>query len=359
MNTLLSILCAVLIFGAIVTIHEFGHYRVARWCNIDVREFAIGMGPVIYKKQGKNTLFTLRALPIGGFCAMGEDEEASATDVNNFRNKPVWARMLVIVAGAVMNLILGFIIGIIIIIIDGQYISSTIADVVPGTPSASVLQVGDEIKKINGRTVFTASDIVYALRNDEDGALDFEIVRDGQRMTFPAVQFTLTVDEETGARTLNYDFKVKRMKATALDVIPCAARSFMYYARLVLISLYDLITGKYGLNDLQGPVGIVSTISQTAQQVGFDIGYLLDMAMLITVNVGIFNLLPLPALDGGRFVFLLIEAIRRKPLSAQAEGAVHFAGFALLMLLMLAVTFKDVRNLFTPQTAAMVMHYLN
>ncbi|MBQ4486722.1 MAG: site-2 protease family protein, partial [Oscillospiraceae bacterium] len=139
----------------------------------------------------------------------------------------------------------------------------------------------------------------------------------------------------------------------------CAARSFMYYARLVLISLYDLITGKYGLNDLQGPVGIVSTISQTAQQVGFDIGYLLDMAMLITVNVGIFNLLPLPALDGGRFVFLLIEAIRRKPLSAQAEGAVHFAGFALLMLLMLAVTFKDVRNLFTPQTAAMVMHYLN
>lgn len=345
MSTVISIVSAVLIFCVIVIVHEFGHFIVARKCGIDVQEFAIGMGPVIYKKQGKNTLFTIRILPLGGFCSMGEDEDSD--DENSFRKKPVIKRIAVIAAGAMMNLILGFIIAIVIFLVSGKLTTTIIAEVTPGSgcEAAGMVQ-GDRVVKVNGLHIFTANDIIYQLRNDEDGVLDFVVERDGEKIALDGVKFGLTVDEETGERVLNYDFKVYLKDITAAELIPAAANKFMYYSRLILMSLRDLISGKYGLNNLQGPVGIVTVISESAQESGFDIGYLLDIAMLISVNVGIFNLLPLPALDGGRLVFLIIEAIRRKPMKAETEGMVHFAGFALLMILMLIVTFNDVKNIF-------------
>ena len=345
MSTVISIISAVLIFCVIVVVHEFGHFIVARKCGIDVQEFAIGMGPVIFKKQGKHTLFTLRLLPLGGFCSMGEDEESD--NENSFRNKSVWRRIAVIAAGAIMNLILGFILSLIIFLVAGKVTTTIIAEIVPGSGcEAAGMAVGDRITKVNGLHIFTANDIIYELRNDEDGVLDFVVERDGENLTFNGVKFGLTVDEETGERVLNYDFKVYMKNMTSAELLPAAANKFMYYSRLILMSLRDLISGKYGLNNLQGPVGIVTVISESAQESGFDIGYLLDIAMLISVNVGIFNLLPLPALDGGRLVFLIIEAIRRKPIKAETEGMVHFAGFALLMLLMIIVTFNDVKNIF-------------
>lgn len=345
MSTVISIISAVLIFCVIVVVHEFGHFIVARKCGIDVQEFAIGMGPVIFKKQGKHTLFTLRLLPLGGFCSMGEDEESD--NENSFRNKSVWRRIAVIAAGAIMNLILGFILSLIIFLVAGKVTTTIIAEIVPGSGCETAgMAVGDRITKVNGLHIFTANDIIYELRNDEDGVLDFVVERDGENLTFNGVKFGLTVDEETGERVLNYDFKVYMKNMTAAELLPAAANKFMYYSRLILMSLRDLISGKYGLNNLQGPVGIVTVISESAQESGFDIGYLLDIAMLISVNVGIFNLLPLPALDGGRLVFLIIEAIRRKPIKAETEGMVHFAGFALLMLLMIIVTFNDVKNIF-------------
>lgn len=345
MSTVISIISAVLIFCVIVVVHEFGHFIVARKCGIDVQEFAIGMGPVIFKRQGKHTLFTLRLLPLGGFCSMGEDEESD--NENSFRNKSVWRRIAVIAAGAIMNLILGFILSLIIFLVAGKVTTTIIAEIVPGSGcEAAGMAVGDKITKVNGLHIFTANDIIYELRNDEDGVLDFVVERDGEKLTFNGVKFGLTVDEETGERVLNYDFKVYMKNMTAAELLPAAANKFMYYSRLILMSLRDLISGKYGLNNLQGPVGIVTVISESAQESGFDIGYLLDIAMLISVNVGIFNLLPLPALDGGRLVFLIIEAIRRKPIKAETEGMVHFAGFALLMLLMIIVTFNDVKNIF-------------
>lgn len=345
MSTVISIISAVLIFCVIVVVHEFGHFIVARKCGIDVQEFAIGMGPVIFKKQGKHTLFTLRLLPLGGFCSMGEDEESD--NENSFRNKSVWRRIAVIAAGAIMNLILGFILSLIIFLVAGKVTTTIIAEIVPGSGCETAgMAVGDRITKVNGLHIFTANDIIYELRNDEDGVLDFVVERDGEKLTFNGVKFGLTADEETGERVLNYDFKVYMKNMTAAELLPAAANKFMYYSRLILMSLRDLISGKYGLNNLQGPVGIVTVISESAQESGFDIGYLLDIAMLISVNVGIFNLLPLPALDGGRLVFLIIEAIRRKPIKAETEGMVHFAGFALLMLLMIIVTFNDVKNIF-------------
>ncbi|MGN0665115.1 MAG: RIP metalloprotease RseP [Huintestinicola sp.] len=345
MNTFLSILCAILIFGIIVIVHEFGHYIVAVKSGIEVCEFAIGMGPAIFKKQGKHTLFTVRLLPLGGFCQMGEDEEA--VDENSFRSKPVSRRIAVIAAGAVMNLILGFILGFVYLIAAGKVTTSVVAEITPDTEfSRCGIQLGDRIIKVNGSTVFTAGDIVYQLRNDEDGILDFTVKRDGEIMDFDDVVFTVTVNPETGNRTLKYDFKVLSEKTSIKNIFSGACRKFAYDARLIVMSLADLVRGKYGLNDLQGPVGIVSAISGNAQQYGFDIAYLLELAMLISVNVGIFNLLPLPALDGGRLVFLIIEAIRRKAIKSETEGIVHFVGFALLMFLMAAVTFNDVKNLF-------------
>ncbi|MBR4345834.1 MAG: RIP metalloprotease RseP [Oscillospiraceae bacterium] len=346
MSTILSVICAFLIFGAVITIHEYGHYRVAKWCGIKVYEFAIGMGPVIYRKKGRETDFTLRALPLGGFCRMGEDEEAQDEDINAFRNKPVWARILTIMAGPVMNFVLGFVLAAVILLIDGKYVSTVIAQVEEGSSSAlSGLTVGDEITHVNGMKCFTAKDIVYALSTDEDGVLDFTVKRDGEKLAINGVHFDISEDEN-GQRTLRYDFKVEARKLTPAQFLPQTCRKFLYYSRLIYLSLYDLVRGKYGLNSLQGPVGIVSVISQTARETNFDPSYLLDLAMLISVNLGIMNLLPLPALDGGRLVFLFIEAFRRKPVPAEAEGMVHFAGFALLMIVMLIATFNDVKAIF-------------
>jgi RIP metalloprotease rseP len=344
MSTVISIICAILIFCVIVVVHEFGHFIVARKCGIDVKEFAIGMGPAIFKKQGKNTLFTIRILPLGGYCSMDEDEEAVSE--NSFRNKSVWRRMAVIAAGAIMNLILGFLISIVTLLVAQQYTTNIVAEISDGSGcQAAGMQVGDRIVKVNGLHIFTANDIIYQLRNDGDGVLDFVVVRDDRKLDLNGVKFQLTVDEETGERVLNYDFKVYAKKLGVADLLPQAGNKFCYYSRLVLLSLKDLITGKYGLNNLQGPVGIVTVISESAQESGFDIGFLLEIAMLISVNVGIFNLLPLPALDGGRLVFLIIEAMRKKPMKPETEGMIHFAGFALLMLLMLFVTFNDVKNI--------------
>lgn len=345
MGAFLSLIFSIILFCTIVVIHEFGHYIVARKCGIDVREFAVGMGPVIFKKQGKNTLFTLRLLPLGGFCSMGEDEEA--VDENSFRNKPVPKRMAVIAAGAIMNLILGFILAIVILLINQRFTTSIIAEVVEGSGcEAAGLSVGDEVTRVNGLKIFTANDIIYQLRNDEDGILDFVVKRNGQEIAINGVKFALIIDENTGERVLNYDFKVYTKRLEAKELIPRAARQFAYCGRLILMSLKDLISGKYGLNNLQGPVGIVSVITETAGETGFDIVYLLDIAMLITVNIGIFNLLPLPALDGGRLVLLMVEGIRRRAMKPETEGMIHFAGFALLMLLMITVTFNDIKNIF-------------
>ena len=345
MGTIVSVIIAAAFFCLIIVIHEFGHFVVAKLCGIRVYEFAIGMGPAIYRKQGKETLFTLRALPVGGFCSMGEDIEDD--DPNSFRKKPVLSRIAVIAAGAVMNLILGFILSIILLLVDGSATSTEIVYFSEDAVSPQYgLQMHDVIDEINGVKIFSAKDITYQLGNDEDGVIDFVVKRNGERVELKGVQFAMKTNEQTGKRTLIYDFKVPRVKITASNLIPYAAKNAIYYGRIVLMSLGDIIRGKYGINDLQGPVGIVTTIGSIAEKSGFDMGFLLDIATLVTINIGIFNLLPVPALDGGRLVFLIIEGIRRRSLKAETEGLIHFVGFALLMVLMVVVTFNDVRNIF-------------
>ncbi len=341
----MKIVLAILVFGVIVVVHECGHFFAARLCGVKVNEFAIGMGPAIFKKQGKETLFSVRLLPIGGFCSMeGENEDSDAEGA--FNSKSPVKRLLVISAGAIMNIILGFFLAVIVTLVSGKIVTNEIVYFTDNAVSSSSgLELGDKIVRINGKKIFTANDIVYQLRNDVDGIIDMQVIRNGKLISLDNVKFTLSLNTKTGKQVINIDFRVASVKCTAANLLPHAFRKTVSTARLIWISLVDMISGKYGFNDIQGPVGIVSAIGEAAS---VDISELLDFMMLITVNVGIFNLLPLPALDGGRIAFIVAEIIRRKPVPPEREGLVHFVGFALLMVMMLAVTFNDIMRIIRP-----------
>lgn len=359
---MLQIVLAILVFCVIIIIHELGHFLVAKWCGIYVKEFAIGMGPVIFRKHGKETDFVLRLLPIGGSCSMeGEDggydnaeldehgnviADGKPTNPRAFNRKPVWQRMLVILAGPIMNLILGFIVVVISLCTSKAIASTTICEFQPNSVSSSALQVDDRVLSIDGMPVFTSSDIIYKLqssdRTNADGNLvfDFKVRRGGETVLLKDVEFSTTKNED--GSSIYFDFYVYRLEKNVGNIIGEGFRETCSTGRLIIMSLIDILRGKYGLNDMSGPVGVVQVVSQS---VSYGFSTFMSLVSLITINVGVFNLLPIPALDGCRFLFLLIEAIRRKPLKPQVEGMVHFAGFALLMLLMIFVTFNDILKL--------------
>ena len=344
----ISIIIAILIFSLIIAIHEFGHFAVAKLCGVKVNEFSIGMGPCLLKKKKGETQYSLRALPIGGYCAM-EGEDSKSEDGNAFCNKSVPRRVAIVVAGAVMNLILGFILLVISTIVNAPITTTQISWFEENAVSnASGLEIGDKIIECNGMRIFTDMDLSYQFQSDEDGKFDMEVIRDGEKKELEDVELT------KNEGTLHIDFKVAPQKANPLTVLSYAGRSTLSYGRLIYISLGDLISGTYHLNDLSGPVGIVNAIGDViedeAKEESIDWAALwnkmLSMAAFITINVGLFNLLPLPALDGGRLMFLIYEAITRHPVKPEHEGMVHFIGIVLLMLLMLIVTFNDIRKLF-------------
>lgn len=356
MTKVLSILFALLIFEVIIVLHEFGHFIVARLNGVKVNEFAIGMGPAIFKKQGRQTLFALRVFPVGGYCAMeGEDEESD--DENAFGNKSAPRKIAIVSAGIIMNILLGFILLIIYTCAAGPITSTTVSKFYDDAVSVdSGLREGDTITSVNGMRIFTSSDIVYQFQNDDDGVFDMTVKRGGKKVELNDVTFEMReLGGGQGGRSLYIDFMVKPIKLTPASVIGESAKSVLTYGRLIYISLFDMVRGKYSLNDLSGPVGIVEQIddvidSQTTEEKGIDWHMLsldiLSMAALITINIGIFNLLPLPALDGGRLVFLLFELIFRKKADPKIEGAVHLVGLAALMLLMITVTVSDISKLF-------------
>ena len=374
--TILKILAALVIFGIIIMIHEFGHFIVAKWMKVRVNEFAIGMGPKLCSWGKGETTYSLRLLPLGGFCAMeGEDEDAptpsymggnadreqtslSESSNGSFAEKPVWRRVLIVVAGAVMNLVLGFLVLLVAIGIctppelDGRvYFSSlTVAQLSEEASSYKTgLRVGDTLLKLDGETVVTDMDVSMIMQSDADGVFDITVRRDGKKMLLEDVAFPLVTDKESGARYLEYEFYVQPIERTVWTTITQTAKSEYSMAVMVWRSLGDLLTGTYGLNDLSGPVGTVDIIGDAVSQaVTLEGVYmLLQMVALITINVGVFNLLPLPALDGGRLLFLIFEGITRKKVPPKFEGIVHFVGLILLFLLMIVVTFGDIRRMIT------------
>lgn len=345
----MSIILALVIFEVIIVIHEFGHFIVAKMCGVKVNEFAIGMGPAIIKKQKGETLYAWRLLPIGGYCSMEGEDKDSESD-RAFCKKSVPKRMAIVVAGVVMNLILGIILLIVHTSFTAPITSTQISWFEDNAKSQSTgLQIGDEVVRVNGMRIFTPMDMSYQFQNDDDSVFDMTVIRNGEKVNLENIAFA------TDNKTMHIDFKVAPKEATVGTVLTYSLKQTLSDARLIYISLADLVTGKYSIRDLSGPVGIVDTIgqvidSQTDEKTGIDWSSLtksmLSMGAFITINIGLFNLLPLPALDGGRLIFLIIEAIRRKPVPPEKEGMVHFIGLAALMLLMIVVTVSDVLKLF-------------
>ena len=335
-----TILIAVVVFGALIFIHELGHFLTAKWSGIKVNEFSIGMGPKLWGWQKGETLYALRLFPIGGYVSMeGEDEESE--EERSFQRAAVWKRIIVTVAGAVMNLILGFLVLVVVVCLQGQIVSRTVYGFQENAASQQCgLQQGDTIIAVNGRRCYIANDISYELARSANGTADLTVKRNGETVQLENVKFnsyTINGEEQSGL-----DFIVYGLPLSPLSVVKEAAAWTLSYARLVVLSFADLVTGRIPVTDLSGPVGIVQTIGQVSTM---GLESLLLLVALITVNLGVFNLLPVPALDGGRLVFLILEAIRRKPVPQKFEIAVNAAGFVLLIGLMLFATFNDVTRL--------------
>ena len=345
-TTVLLIIIAVLLFGLIILIHELGHFLTAKSMGVKVNEFALGMGPAIFKFKKGETLYALRAFPLGGYCAMeGEDEESN--DESAFGNKAVWKRILIVAAGAIMNLILGVVIVATCLSMEDLIGTNQIHSFEKNAVSQqSGLEVGDQILEINGHRVFSDMDISFLMTRSEDGIYDMTVRRDGEKVELSDIKFETTVEQ--GYTLIKYDFIIRGVEPNFLNVVTNAFKQTASIGRLVWLSLFDLVTGKFGLSDLSGPVGtvnILADITSSAVESRANLISALTLMAFVSINIGIFNLLPLPALDGGRLFFLAVEGIRRKPINPKYEGYVHGAGLVLLLLLMVVVTFNDILNL--------------
>ncbi len=350
----LLIIIGVLLFELIILIHEFGHYITAKLSGVKVNEFALGMGPKILKFKKVETLYSLRLFPIGGFCAMeGEDEESD--NERAFGNKPCWKRIIIVIAGAVMNIVLGFVLMMITLIPNSQFASTTVSKFHENAETSASLKIGDEIVSINGYRTYTSQDMTFALvtaTENSDGEFTPQIVvnRNGETVDLGNVKFGSR--EVDGKKAIILDFYVAPIENNFWNLITETGKGVVSTVRLVWASLFGLITGRFGFNELAGPIGMTSAISQVASaglesSFGDAVLNIVNVMMMITVNLGVVNLLPLPALDGGRLVFLIVELIRRKPVPAKYEGLVHAIGMVVLLLFMVIVSFSDILRIFT------------
>lgn len=342
----MGIILAILIFSFIVFFHELGHFLLAKMNGVEVNEFAIGMGPAIYSREYKGTKYAVRIFPIGGFCAMGEDDEATESP-NNFNNKSVWARISVIAAGPVFNFILAFIFSVILTAMVG-YDKPVVSGVEEGYPAAEAgIRAGDTIVKMGGKRIhlFREVSVYNQFHQGEEVAVTYR--RNGEEKT---VTLTPKEDKELGYERLGISSSGYE-KANLLTALQYGVYVERFWINTTLESLKMLVTGKVGIDQLSGPVGIVDVVDDSykeSRSYGFMavLAQLLYIAILISANLGVMNLLPLPALDGGRLVFLFVEAVRRKRVPPEKEGYVHLVGIACLMILMVFVMFNDIRRVF-------------
>lgn len=445
LTTIALILIGVLLFELIIFIHEFGHFITAKKSGIKVNEFSLGMGPKIFSFGKGETKYSLRIFPIGGFCAMeGEDEESP--EPRAFNNAKVWKRMIVVIAGAVMNIILGFVLMFVVVVQQDSY-SSTEVQSFPATSFSSCtgLQSGDVIKEINGYGISTSMDFNYPIStaelktvdgstleiykedcgnnlynmavslvqdknnklsdeqvskvnellskstneivkakskedafsvyenyykkiNDACGIKDYKVEkiveketrkrytadilveRNGEEKLLKNVQFFTYTTKDNSDPQVSIDFYVKPIDKTFGSVISQTFKQTISTCKMIYASLGGLLTGKFGLKDMSGPIGIASAVTTVASESlssGFmsAVNSIIYVMMIITVNLGLFNMLPFPALDGGRFVFLIIEAIRGKSVPRKVEAIVNGIGMGLLILLMILITANDIFKL--------------
>ncbi len=389
--TFLYILLALFVFGLLVMIHELGHFLVARLFGVGIREFSIGMGPKIFSWKGKKrwatdeeiaaqpapvdadavfpmemdengelvshkdqepedyrTAYSLRALPIGGYVSMvGEDEEAEFSA--SFEKKNVWKRIAIVLAGPVMNVLLGFLLMLVLVLTTTNaktgeilLISNKVGEFQEGATSPAYgLAVDDIVTHVNGTRVHTGNELVYEIMNQGYEPIDLTVVRGEETVELYDVIFPGM--EAEGIAFGSADFKLYTEKADFGAVLKHSFFRSVSTVKMIFDQLIDLITGRFGMNAVSGPIGITEEMGNAAKS-GFDT--FLYLVIVITVNLGVFNLLPIPALDGGRLLFLLIEAVIRRPVNKKVEGYIHFVGMMLLFGLMIVVACKDIVGLF-------------
>lgn len=323
-----------------IAIHEAGHFFTARACGVAIYEFSLGMGPRLFGWTGKGgTKYNVRLLPIGGYVSMkGEDEEADGED--SFSQKKPWQRFLITSAGAIMNIILGLVLSL-ALVIAGDIGTTVIADFANGAYTNEWLEVGDEIVAIDGTAVHTYDELRYEIMHEGYEPIDVTVIRGGEKVTLHGVTFPTEASDGIvyGLR----DFYLQRAEKTVPNVIKHTWYFAVSTVKMIWDSLIDLLTGRVGVEAVSGPVGVVDAVRTTASIGLYNLFYLF---CVLTMNLGVFNLLPVPALDGGRLVFILFEMIFRRKVPEKFEGLVHAVGLVLLMGLMVLVTFKDIVKLF-------------
>lgn len=349
--TLRTIVLFIIIFGIVVISHELGHFLLAKAGGIHVVEFSVGMGPTILGFQKGSTKYSLKLLPIGGACLFeGEDglnQEGDEPSPGAFPNANVWKRISTVAAGPIFNFILGFIIALAMvnmIVIRDPVATQVLED---GAAMEAGMQDGDRIISLNGERVYLYEEILLFNVLYRGGEVELVYERDGQRYT---TAVTPKYSEEYGRYMLGFS-NADYVELQGTDALRYAWYEMRYNVKNTYKSLGMLLSGQVSRRDVAGPVGIANMVGQTyeqARQYGWKdvLVNMMNITLMLTVNLGIINLLPIPALDGGRLVFLLLEVIRGKPIPPQKEGMVHFIGLMFFMILMVLIFFNDLANLF-------------
>lgn len=341
----MSIVIALLVFSVIILFHEFGHFLLAKLNKITVVEFSLGMGPRLLSFEAGGTRYSWKLLPFGGSCMMlGEDGEEE--EEGSFGSKSVWARMSVIAAGPLFNFLLAFIMALFIVGNLG-YDVPVLLNVTEGMPAADAgLQAGDRIVKMNGKRIHLYREVQNYSMFHQGETVVFQYERDGELHEATVAPELMNGSYKYGiGGNINY-----RQKTNVLETLEYSAYEVYYWIDTTVSSLGLLFKGGVQLDDMSGPVGVVDAIGTTYQESRDEGAFyvwmnLLNIAILLSANLGVMNLLPIPALDGGRLIFLIVEAIRRKRVEPELEAKIHFAGLMLLMLLMVVVMFNDVKKL--------------
>ncbi len=356
---MVSIIISIVVLSLIVIIHEFGHFIVAKKSGILVEEFAVGMGPMIASKQIGETIYSLRAFPIGGFCRMmGEDSTGEIAE-RSFSDKSVWVRIAVVFAGPFMNFVLAMLLIVCITFTTG-IVEPEVSALSEGYPAKEAgLQVGDVITKINQKGVYIYDDFQLAMAENKGEAVDLEIKRNGEKLT----KTIIPKQNETGRYLLGFSPLVKAgmfssdelegksyPKANLWDTISYSFDTMVFYVRYTAMGLARVFTFQAGKEEISGPIGIFQIVGDSYKEgikhsVGAAVQSILYIGAVLSANLGVLNLFPIPAVDGGRLLFLIIEAIRRKPVNPEMEGKVHFAGFVFLMLFMVFVMYNDITKI--------------
>lgn len=335
------IIISIIVLGVLIIFHEFGHFIVAKLSNIKVEEFSVGMGPKLLGFKKGETAYSFRLFPIGGYCKMlGEDELSD--DKRAYSNKSIPIRFAVLAAGPFMN----FLLAVLIFVVMG-FITITplpvVQSVIPGYPAASAgVMPGDVILKVGDYNVKTWEDLQQAVNKNVNRSVVMEIKRDGKLIH---IKLTPIYDEKNKKPMIGISPRGKisyNQKASLVTSVKNSIVQSGYITWMMLVSLLGLITGKVSVNEFMGPVGIVNVVGEAARSGFYN---LLGLTSLISLNLAIINLMPIPALDGSRLMFLLIEAIRKKPIDREKEGLVHFVGFVFLILFMIFMTYKDIVRL--------------